>query len=97
MVSFAIANHGKPAEVQDLAIVVQDGPAIRDLPEMPLLERRVTEEVAHDSRFGEHPIATSGTEPARGNTAYHPTGRLPVSWRTKKKIPRRQSHGSPGH
>src|SRR4051812_29892379 len=96
MVSSTIANHGKPAEVQDLAIVVQDGPAIRNLPEMSLLERRVTEEVADDSRFGEHPITASGTEPARGNTAYHPTGRLPVSRSTEKKIPRRQCHGSPG-
>jgi hypothetical protein len=96
MVSFAIAIDGKPAEVQDLAIVVQDGPAIRHLREMPLLKRRVSDEVANDSGIGEHPIAASGTEPARGNTTYHPTSRLSVSRCTEKKIPRRQRHGSPG-
>ena len=41
MVSLAITIHGKPAEVQDVAIVVYDSPAIRDLCEMSLRERRV--------------------------------------------------------
>src|SRR5262245_31828714 len=97
MVGGAGIGGGELTDIQRSTVVASDDSKIFCPLQMGLLKRRVAGELADDAGVGQHPVMVAWNQPAGGNAADHPAGRLAVTRRAEKNIARRQRHRSTGN